>query len=83
MLHAMTEVENPFMPEEGFRFSAPQLDHYFNGRVHVLRPGQDYPNQMPVEVIKKRLKRAAWVREGTARVWVVDGRVHVCLTRWR
>lgn len=70
------------MPVEGFRFRQNQLDRWFDGKVRKLRPNIDYPIKMSLREIEMRLERAAKVRGGGARVWQIDGVVHIMCLPW-
>ena len=80
----VVEVGDPGweMPVEGFRFRPRQLDRWCDGVVHRLRPNWDYPIKMPLREIETRLERAMDRRGGTARVWQIDGVVHIYLMPW-
>ena len=70
------------MPVEGFRFRPRQLEFWCDGKIHKLRANWDYPIKMSLREIEVRLERAMDRRGGTARVWRVDGVVHIYLMPW-
>lgn len=73
----------PGIPLAGFRFSTGQLDAWFDGRVRRLRAGLDYPRDLTLPAMRRRLELAASKREGTGRVWETDGERYICLTLWK
>jgi hypothetical protein len=80
----MAEVADvvPGWPVEGFRFAARELDAWCDGVPRKLRPGYDYPVGMDWREIKKRLKQAAWKRDGHVRLWVIDDEIHILMCPW-
>ena len=62
-----------------FRFRTWELEQWFDRREHVLEPGRDYPYDAPFHGLERRLKVAAAKRLGGARIWRVDGKVHVIM----
>lgn len=60
----MTEpdwADQPF-PEKPFRFSKFYLQTLFDGALHLVRRGVDYPQAWTYDTVAKRLRNAAWWR---------------------
>lgn len=64
-----------------FRFLHRKLLSWCDGQERILRAGVDYPEDMPLEVLARRLKLMTSRQRGWARVWQdVSGDVHVIMT---
>ena len=70
------------MPDEAFRFHKRELDRWANGHVWVLHPGVDFPPEMPVRDVKRRLVSAAAKRDVDISVWWLNGNVHFMMCPW-
>ena len=57
------------IPVAGWRFRKAILDRWCDGRIRALKPNQDFPPAMPFDEVKRRLQRAAFLRETTVNVW--------------
>jgi len=65
----MNPDERPFMPLEGYRLLARQIDSWCTNEPMVLLAGIHFPNHMPFDDLKKRLKKAAKLRQTYMRIW--------------
>ena len=74
-------VESNFPPWREYRFRTWQLEKWFNGKKWTLVPNKDFPADIPFEELKRRLEKAAYNRQGSARIWrEADGCVGILLT---
>lgn len=66
---------------KGFTFRHRTLLSWCDGRERILEAGIDYPEDMPFEVLAKRLKVMTRRQRGWARVWRdIQGKIHVIMT---
>ena len=67
------------IPVAGWRFRKAILDRWCDGRIRELTPNRDFPPAMPFEEIKRRLDRAATLRDTVAYVWPTGegGRIRI------
>lgn len=73
--------ESNFPPWQEYRFRTWELERWFDGTKRTLVPNEHFPADMPFEVLKYRLDKAAHNRGGSARVWrEPEGCVGVILT---
>jgi hypothetical protein len=71
-------------PWQEFRFNHMVTLRWCDGQERILEEGVDYPREMPLGVLRQRLKVMTSRQHGTARVWTdSDGRVHVIMTKDR
>lgn len=75
----MTQVDDGWeIPLEGWKFSRIMLDRWACGEWVILRPNAEFPPSMPISELKRRLHRAALLRDTTVQVWPIgDGRVRI------
>jgi hypothetical protein len=57
------------IPVLGWRFHKRTLDHWCDGKIRELVPNRDFPPAMPVDEVKRRLRRSAFLRDTTVNVW--------------
>lgn len=60
-------ADEPF-PEKPFRFSKFYLNTLFDGALHLVRRGDDFPEAWTEEEVSKKLRNAAWWRRTTIRL---------------
>jgi len=77
----LDEGGRKFPPWREYRFRTWQLEKWFDGKKRTLVANQDYPADMPFGDLRRRLEKAAYNRQGSARVWrEAEDRVGVILT---
>lgn len=61
-------ADSSFWTERPFRFSKFYLNTLFDGRLHLVRRGADFPSHWADEEVSKRLRNAAWWRQTSVRL---------------
>lgn len=65
-----------------FRFMHRITLGWCDGQERILEAGVDYPEDMPFEILAKRLKVMTSRQQGTLRIWRdLSDRVHVIMTK--
>jgi hypothetical protein len=66
----MAQVDEAWqIPIAGWRFRKRILDRWCDGRIRELRSNLDFPPAMPFEEVRRRLRRAAFLRDTSVNVW--------------
>jgi hypothetical protein len=73
-------ADSAFWQEKPFRFSKFYLQTLFDGQLHLVRRGADFPEHWSQDELSRKLRNAAWWRGTTIRlsfcpqgVWVQSG----------